>query len=273
MTPSDIGALARRALEVEVRLTPKPGLVDSENNGAHRDMDLSTFLRSAEALEPWFTRLAQAGYDLAGLPPAQTLPPLRKLGKQAEGEMYAATGGVNTHKGALFSLGLLCAGAGRCVRLGETLSADRLCALSAEIVRGITARELTPGADSHGLAAYARYGAQGVRGEAEGGFPAVRELALPHLLSREGSGEERALKALLALISRLWDTNVLHRAGEEGLCWLQGQARAVLDDFSLPALRALDRECIRRNISPGGSADLLAIALFLRDIERTSPVL
>lgn len=268
MTPSDIGALARRALEAEVRLTPKPGLVDSENNGAHRDMDLSTFLRSAEALEPWLTRLAQAGYDLAGLPPAQTLPPLRKLGKQAEGEMYAATGGVNTHKGALFSLGLLCAGAGRCVRLGETLSADRLCALSAEIVRGITARELTPGADSHGLAAYARYGAQGVRGEAEGGFPAVRELALPHLLSREGSGEERALKALLALISRLWDTNVLHRAGEEGLCWLQGQARAVLDDFSLPALRALDRECIRRNISPGGSADLLAIALFLRELEK-----
>ena len=113
-----------------------------------------------------------------------------------------------------------------------------------------------------------RYGVRGVRGEAEDGFPAVRELALPHLLSREGSGEERALKALLALISHLWDTNVLHRAGEEGLRWLRGQARAVLDDFSLPALRALDRECIRRNISPGGSADLLAIALFLRELEK-----
>lgn len=268
MTPSDIGALARRALEAEVRLTPKPGLVDSENTGAHRDMDLNTFLRSAEALEPWFTRLAQAGSDMAALPPPQTLHPLRELGKQAEGEMYAATGGVNTHKGALFSLGLLCAGAGRCVRLGETLSADRLCALSAETVRGITARELTPGADSHGLAAYARYGARGVRGEAEDGFPAVRELALPQLWAGEGSEEERALKALLALAARLWDTNVLHRAGEEGLRWLQGQARAVLDDFSLPALRALDRECILRNISPGGSADLLAIALFLRELEK-----
>lgn len=260
MTPQHIAALARGALEKEVLLTPKPGLVDAANSGAHRDMDRDTFLRSAAALEPWFQSMAERGRAFPEEAPAALFAALRSVGMQAEQAMYTATGGVNTHKGALFSLGLLCAACGRLTAQSRPLTAESLCGLSAKMTAGITARELT-GEGTHGLAAHAAYGARGVRGEAESGFASVRELALPHL------GEENGpYLALLHLIAHVRDTNVLHRAGEEGLAWLQARAAALLTDFSLSALEALDRDCIARNISPGGSADLLAIAFFLEAV-------
>lgn len=260
MTPQHIAALARAALEREVLLTPKPGLVDAANSGAHRDMDRDTFLRSAAALEPWFQSMAERGRALPEEAPAALFAALRPVGMQAEQAMYAATGGVNTHKGALFSLGLLCAACGRLTAQSRPLTVEALCGLSAQMTEGITARELT-GEDTHGLAAHAAYGARGVRGEAESGFASVCELALPHL-----GGEYGPYLALLHLIARVRDTNVLHRAGEEGLAWLQARAAALLTDFSLPALAALDEDCIAKNISPGGSADLLAIAFFLQAV-------
>ncbi len=259
MTPEAIAKLARTALEREVLLTPKPGLVDAANTGAHHDMDKDTFLRSAAALEPWFRRMAQAGEALALQPPAQVLAALRPMGLQAEEEMYAATGGVNTHKGALFSLGLLCGAAGILRGRGEALTADRLCELAARMTAGITARELC-GQATHGLAAHAQYGAKGVRGEAEAGFPSVRQLALPYLNRENGP-----YLALLSLISSVYDTNVLHRVGERGLHWLQSRAKTLLTDFSVNGLEQLDRDCIEKNISPGGCADLLAIAFFLEE--------
>ena len=257
MTPADIARMAREALEREVLLTPKPGLVDAANTGAHRDMDKDTFLRSAAALEPWFRVLAETGEQLAGQEPAAVLPHLRPIGLKAEQDMYAATGGVNTHKGALFSLGLLCAAGGRLSAGKQLLTAESLCAVCGAMTAGITQRELHD-RDTHGRMAHADYGAKGVRGEAESGFASVRRLALPYL------GEENGpYLALLSLITHVRDTNVLHRAGEEGLRWLQGRAKAILEDFSIPELERLDRECIERNISPGGSADLLALAFFL----------
>ncbi len=260
MTPETIAKLARAALEREVLLTPKPGLVDAANTGAHHDMDKDTFLRSAAALEPWFRRMAQAGEGLAHLAPARVLPHLRPLGLQAEADMYAATSGVNTHKGALFSLGLLCGAAGWLTANGRPVTCDALCDLAARMTAGITARELR-GSQTHGLAAHAQYGAKGVRGEAEAGFPSVRQLALPWLKQPNGD-----YLALLSLISAVRDTNVLHRAGEEGLGWLQSRATELLADFSLEKLRRLDRDCIEKNISPGGCADLLAIAFFLEGV-------
>ncbi len=262
MTPQRIAALARGALEREVLLTPKPGLVDAANPGAHQDMDVDTFLRSAAALEPWFQSMAERGSVLPGEAPADLLAALRPVGQEAERAMYAATGGVNTHKGALFSLGLLCAACGRLTAQNRPLTVESLCGFAARMTDGITARELSS-TGTHGLAAHAAYGAKGVRGEAESGFRSVRELALPEL-----EGPEGPYRALLRLISRVRDTNVLHRAGEEGLCWLQTRAETLLADFSLPALTALDRDCIDRNISPGGSADLLAIAFFLQAVTR-----
>lgn len=262
---AELGALARRALEQEVLLTPKPGLVDRRNSGAHRDMTAETFLRSAAALEPHFVLLARAGEAQAELPPAETLPPLRRLGMQAEEEMLRATGGVNTHKGALFSIGLLCACAGRQTARRQPLSPETLCALAAETAAGISARELG-GSGTNGLRVHASTGARGVRGEAESGFASVRQYALPYL--RAGCSQRDQLLALLALMRRVEDTNVLHRAGPEGLRWLQQRAGETLERFSLAALEQLDEECIRRNISPGGCADLLAIGLFLVQLDR-----
>lgn len=257
MTSAAIGKKAREALEREVLLTPKPGLVDAANRGAHNDMDKGTFLRSAAALEPWFQVMAERGKALPTEDPQALLADLRPIGLKAEADMYAATDGVNTHKGALFSLGLLCAAAGRLQAQGKPLTADNLCTLCAQMTAGITQREMHA-ADTHGLAVHAAYGAKGVRGEAESGFESVRVLALPHLEQENGP-----YLALLNLIAHVRDTNVLHRAGEEGLSWLQSRARDLLHDFSIPALEQLDRECIEKNISPGGCADLLAIAFFL----------
>ena len=248
MTSAAIGKKAREALEREVLLTPKPGLVDAANSGAHNDMDKGTFLRSAAALEPWFQAMAERGEALPTEDP------------QAEADMYAATGGVNTHKGALFSLGLLCAAAGRLQARNRPVTVENLCGLAAEMTAGITAREMNA-ADTHGLIVHAQYGAKGVRGEAESGFESVRVLALPYLEQENGP-----YLALLHLIAQVRDTNVLHRAGEGGLCWLQSRAKDLLNSFSIPALEQLDRECIEKNISPGGCADLLAIAFFIQSV-------
>lgn len=260
MTPAQIAAKARQALEREVLLTPKPGLVDAANNGAHTDMSKDTFLRSAAALEPWLLRMAERGKASLEESPAQLLATLRPMGLRAEEDMYAATEGVNTHKGALFSLGLLCAACGRLEAQNRPLTAENLCDLAAQMTAGITAREMGA-TDTHGLKAHAAYGAKGVRGEAESGFSSVRELALPYLKQENGS-----YLALLNLMAHVRDTNVLHRAGEVGLQWLQSRANVLLDDFSIPALEQLDRECIERNISPGGCADLLAIAFFIQSV-------
>lgn len=258
MTPEIIGNLARRALEREVLLTPKPGLVDAANNGAHKDMSKDTFLRSAAALERWFQSMAERGEASLSETPAQLLAALRPMGMEAEQDMYAATNGVNTHKGALFSLGLLCAACGRLQAQNALLTVQNLCDLAAQMTDGITQREMA-GDHTNGLRVHAAYGAKGVRGEAESGFESVRELALPHLKQEHGP-----YLALLNLMAHVRDTNVLHRAGEEGLSWLQGRAGEVLSAFSIPALEELDRQCIEKNISPGGCADLLAIAFFIQ---------
>ena len=260
MTAETIGKAAREALEREVLLTPKPGLVDAANNGAHNDMDKGTFLRSAAVLEPWFQGMAERGEALPNESPADLLAALRPMGIRAEADMYAATNGVNTHKGALFSLGLLCAACGRLQAQNTPFTIQNLCDLAAEMTDGITQREMQA-ADTNGLRVHAAYGAKGVRGEAESGFESVRELALPYLKQENGP-----YLALLNLMAHVRDTNVLHRAGEAGLSWLQSRAGEVLSDFSIPALEQLDRECIDRNISPGGCADLLAIAFFMQSV-------
>ena len=260
MTSAAIAKAAREALEREVLLTPKPGLVDAANSGAHNDMDKDTFLRSAAVLEPWFRMMAERGGALPTEAPQTLLAALRPMGMRAETDMYAATKGVNTHKGALFSLGLLCAAAGRLEAQCRPLTVESLCGLAAEMTAGITEREMHT-ADTHGLAVHAAYGAKGVRGEAEAGFESVRALALPYLAEENGP-----YLALLHLIARVRDTNVLHRAGESGLLWLQCRAQDLLNDFSIAGLERLDAECTERNISPGGCADLLAIAFFLQTV-------
>ena len=258
-----IGHVAETALKsllYEVSVTPKPGLVDRDNPGAHGDMDYYSFIDSAAALAPYFSRCAALGRDSL-CEPGDILARLRPLGLEAEEAMKRATGGANTHKGLIFSLGILCAAAGR---LGEGTDAGALCELAAKIAAPALG-DLPAG--SHGDLARERYGALGARGEAAGGFPAAR-LALTELREALDAGDsvDRAgVKALLRLMAGVRDTNVLYRAGEEGLAFVKSGARDLLQ-LGVPdeALEAYCAEMTARHVSPGGCADLLAIAFFLR---------
>jgi len=264
-----IGSLARAALEQEAMLSPQPGLVDAENCGAHKNMDVALLLTSAGVLEPYFVRFAQQGVLEAQLSPDGRLASIRADGVEAERAMFAATNGVNTHKGALFLLGVLCYAAGHASANGK-LSSREVCACGAMLCRGITA-ELGKGAGR----AFARYGARGARGEAEDGFLHVL-LALETFsrASEQGATAQDAwLLVLMRLIATVEDANVLARCGEVIARELRQRAAQLAAHYPAGGagladkIRALDYDCVIWNASPGGTADLLACAMFLRAME------
>jgi triphosphoribosyl-dephospho-CoA synthase CitG len=266
-----VGEAASRAMREEVRLSPKPGLVDSFDSGVHRDMDLALFLKSAASLESYFREVAREGI---GGETALLLSRLRPLGIRAEKTMFAATGGINTHKGQIFSLGVCTAAAVRVSSADEILGeAGRICrGLKGELVRS---RSRNRGL-SHGERIFRDTGTTGIRGEAEEGFPAVSLHSLPACRKAldEGAGrDEAALEALLALMAVVTDSNVLHRRGWEGLSLMRAEAEEFLSrggmrqSGAVGKLQVMNRLFIRENISPGGCADLLALTLFLTGAE------
>ena len=178
-----IGACAVEAMLYEVSATPKPGLVDRANNGAHHDMDFFTFMSSAAALRGSFDAFARIGVQHQAGPLHEMLPALQQAGRTAEQQMFALTQGVNTHKGMIFSLGMLAGAAGRLAAQGETLTAEKLCRSVAALCTGITAAAYAgireQGQLTKGEAMYLKYGVTGVRGEVENGFPTVRRAGLP----------------------------------------------------------------------------------------------
>ena len=271
---TEIGVLAHRALIREANVTPKPGLVDRENSGAHRDMDLALFCKSADALRPWFSDCARIGLELRDATPEQVFARLRKRGIEAENAMFAATDGVNTHKGALFSLGILCCAAAM-EGEGATLPAilDRAAALAQPALEDLTA--LCPdNAHTGGEVQYLNSGRTGVRGEAAAGFPHARDCGLPALkraLQHGATFNEACLQALLALMACVEDSNILRRRGPEALRSVQLRARALLEQgFNSDDLRRMNDDFVRENLSPGGSADLLAVTIFLFEIQNTN---
>lgn len=269
-TPDQIGTLAREALAKEAALSPKPGLVDAENNGAHQDMNLALLLASASALEPYFARFAEQGAREWRLSPKGRLASIRTDGIAAEEVMLAATSGVNTHKGALFLLGALCYAAGHASANGRRLLPETVCQIAGRLCAGIT-RELGARAGR----AYARYGARGARGEAEDGFPNALLALETFSRAREkgATGQDAWLLALLSLIAIVEDANVLSRCGETVALTLRQRAGELASRYPAGGalladeIRALDRECQAWNASPGGAADLLACAMFLRALE------
>ncbi|MCG2575621.1 triphosphoribosyl-dephospho-CoA synthase MdcB [Dechloromonas sp. XY25] len=265
-----IGRLALRSLYREVALAPKPGLVTPASQGSHGDMDFTTFQRSLHSLRPYFPEITVCG--LRG-PDFATL---QSLGIAAEAEMLAATGGINTHRGAIFNLGLLCAAAGWLIAAGETPEAARVCQVVADSwgddIRAGLASVPATAPLSHGLAVARRYGSGGARAEAAAGFPAAREVGLPAYraaLAATGDEELAEVQALFALIAEVDDTNLLWRGGPAGLAHGRHAAAQFLaaggvlsDDWRAHAA-AIDRDFVARRLSPGGSADLLGVTLFL----------
>ena len=263
-------ALAVRALLYEVTVTPKPGLVDRENNGSHRDMDMFTFMASASTLYPYFAacvRLGQAGREE---PAPDTFAALRFPGKLAEGRMLQATGGVNTHKGAIFTLGLACGALGR-LDAAHWREPAAVLAQIAAMTEGVE-RELGHN-EGHSPTAGERFyracGVTGVRGQAARGFPSVLRFGLPALETALAAGrteDEAGTAALLALLANTTDTNMLTRGGYERAGEKREELRALLAADPFPGretLEALDRAYIAENLSPGGSADLMALCWLL----------
>jgi triphosphoribosyl-dephospho-CoA synthase len=254
------------ALQREVDTHPKPGLVSHVDNGAHDDMDRTLLHRSAAVLEPYFADLAAAG---AG---AAAMDRLRAIGIVAERAMLAETGGVNTHRGAIFGMGLLCAAAGfrQIYAPGGTLGDIVVALWSTDILGGPV--ELR----SHGAEVARKHGAGGARMEAARGFPSLYDHALPALREgvalAEGDAEAARVHACMRLIASVEDANLLYRGGPEGLAFAQAQARSFLDAAGVgnPGWRAralaIHQAFVARRLSPGGCADLLAMALFARDL-------
>jgi triphosphoribosyl-dephospho-CoA synthase len=260
-----VADLAVHALLEEAELTPKPALVDRRGGGAHDDMDLGMLFSSAYALHPTFRDLATRAY---GCTPSRRLrEELAAIGRRGEATMFAVTGGVNTHRGAIWALGLLTAAA---AMAPVDAPPGDIAALAGQVVS--FPDRCAPTEASHGSLATRLYGVAGARGEARRSFPNVVGVALPALrATREAGQPERLarLDALIALIAHVDDTCLLHRGGRPALRDAQAGARAVMavggnaTVAGRRAVRSLEITLLRHNASPGGSADLLAAALFL----------
>lgn len=273
-----LGQKAEEALLEELYATPKPGLVDRYSNGAHKDMDLPLFEKSAGALKPFFSQMAELGY-LCDKHPSGMFPELRKLGIEAENAMRKATGDINTHKGSIFSLGILCAAAGYCYHWNGYAAMHNLIRTEQEMVRKTLAEELSTLGEkekkSHGEMLYKKYGIQGARGEALNGYPSACKTGLPVLLEgirKRQDWNRIKLQVLLSLMAQVDDTNVLFRTDEKTLEEAKQAAEHFLNEGGayrkdgLQKLELMDEEFTRKNISHGGCADLLAVTLFLYSI-------
>jgi triphosphoribosyl-dephospho-CoA synthase len=262
-TPRAIGRAATLALHDELALSPKPGLVTLVDSGSHTDMDAHTFMRSLFALRGYFVRIAELG--AAGAPFAA----LERCGIDAEARMLAATGGINTHRGAIFTLGLLCAAAGAvaaadCMPTPALLRSTLLQRWGA----ALAARAGRPSTLPGGIAAR-RYGLRSASKEAALGFPVLFETALPAMQAGAARGIGRPLALLDTLfhvMAVLDDANLAHRGGFEGLCHARQTASRYLAaggaarPGGVAAAAEIGADFVRRRLSPGGAADTLAAA-------------
>lgn len=272
---TQIGELAGWALATEVMLSPKPGLVDQLNTGSHSDLTVDLMLRSAQTLVPYFVEMAEAAQVPSHLACDLDLrESIGLIGRVAEKAMMSETKGVNTHRGAIWALGLLATSA---AALGKNASAVQVCQQAGLIAQ--LPDQHAPVAFSKGLHATHRYRINGAREEAKNGFVSITECALPALKASRANGDsEQAaqLNALLALMTRLSDTCVLSRAGQTGLDLMQQGAQTILElggaasELGMAELIELNKQMVALNASPGGAADLLAATIFVDALEQQS---
>ena len=263
--------LAVEVLAAEAMLTPKPALVDGRGSGVHLDLDLSAMLKSARSLHGTFLKMAEAA-AARGEPNQALREQLARIGRSGERCMFAATGGSNAHRGAIWVLGLLVAA--RAIQDDESPRGEAGTRETAALAARIAAfpDRYAPAQDSHGVRACRRYGVRGARGEAVAGFPHVIEVGLPAMWAARANGADETcarLDALMAIMATLDDTCLLHRGGISALQAAQRGARETLmaggssSAAGRRALLRLDAELVKRNASPGGCADLLAACIFL----------
>ncbi|RFP18911.1 MULTISPECIES: triphosphoribosyl-dephospho-CoA synthase MdcB [unclassified Duganella] len=269
----DVARLAARSLHAELCLYPKPGLVSLVDPGSHEDMDAQTFMRSLFSLRHYFKKICLAGLNDA--PFAR----LKQLGIEAEAAMLKATRGINTHRGAIFSLGLLCATAGRARAQGTPMTPAALRAAMlirwGEELAMHAAAVAAPSDLSNGLRVAARYAVSGAREEGALGLPSVFEIGVPALLASRARGASMTharIDTLFTLMARISDSNVYHRAGPQGAQTVRTHAQHFIDlggtanaDWCAQAL-ASHQAFVQQRLSPGGAADLLAASCLVHAI-------
>lgn len=264
--------IAQMALLKEVTLSPKPGLVDLNNCGSHRDMNLQTFMRSIAAISPWLDQFYLYGKSITV--EDKFLPNLRPLGIQCELSMFKATNNVNTHKGGVFAFGLLLAAIGKLDNDQIALSYQTICDEVAKACQGLVQQELETrnSVTTVGERLFKQHRLTGARGEAESGYLTVRNISLPIFkeMMITGHDEETSLlQAMLYLLAYNNDTNLVSRGGMAGLQYVQDAAKSIIaiggmiQQGGKEKLLELDQQLIKRNLSPGGTADLIAITWFL----------
>lgn len=264
-----IGTWAALSLLDEVCITPKPGLVDRCNSGSHHDMDISTFVASTAALVPYFRRCVQIGWETRLCKPETTFLQLRQAGLEAEQAMFRATKGINTHKGAIFTLGILCGAVGRhwSPGLDGCWFSDSLFQTVGEMTRDAMESDFRHmDCSTAGGRLFTKQGIRGIRGEVAQGLPSVKEIGLPvfrECLNEGMDYNEAGAVTLLHLISQVEDTNMLHRGGPGLAAEAREKAGALLPRPSLAQIAELDDWFRERNLSPGGCADLLAATIFV----------
>lgn len=280
-----IAAAAQRAILYEVSASPKPGLVDRYDAGAHKDMDFYTFMDSSAALYKGFFDCAAEGLTFTGTDFTELLIKIRPHGIEAESAMFSATQNINTHKGVLFSLGIACSAVGYLMqnKKKEKIHIEDICELVSAIGCGLVEKELSPihykdGEKlTNGEKLYLHHGITGVRGEVESGFQTIQKQVLGLMREMDHwQTNDWLLEMLLRIMQTTEDSNVIFRGGMTGLELVKAEAAAFIlsggmkQDKAYERLSTMNERFTDLRLSPGGAADLLSVAVFLALIERES---
>lgn len=278
-----IASLAQRAILYEVSTTPKPGLVDRDNSGSHKDMNFFTFMASSSVLYRGFFQCALEGLSFDEIDSTKLLSKIRAHGIECERSMFEATCGINTHKGIIFSLGILSAVVGNLYKNHglQNFSVEVVCHEVKRVAKDLSLRDFKDVSSkrilTHGERLYKEFGYKGIRGEIESGFITVQENSIGTIrnwdISKELSMNDLFLEIIMNIMAESEDTNVIIRGGRESLKMVKSISREFLKSGGMKQfgarekLEAMNEEFIKENISPGGSADLLAVSIFLGMIE------
>lgn len=274
-----IGYALSKALLYEVTCAVKPGLVDRFDSGAHDDMDIFTFIDSVCAIGRYFEKFALIGYGWEEVSPG-CLQTIRPLGIECEKEMFSATNGINTHKGAIFSMSVIAACSAYCFKKNGRIDTEKVCSYSAITVsdvikdfENLDKKEKL----SHGEKLYLKYGCKGIRGEVMSGFQSVREFSLSEIRKLDSphtKKEEVLVTTLLKLVANVEDTNILSRSDHTFMALIQEKAKLCISmggaytEEGKKKIDDLDNLCKLMKISPGGCADLLAVTIAFYFLER-----
>jgi triphosphoribosyl-dephospho-CoA synthase len=269
-----IAGYAIEAMLCEVAAYPSPGLVSSISKGAHMDMDHYSFIKSTSILSQYMVLFAEEGYS--DRTPKEIFKAIRNIGIEAEKEMFKGTKGINTHKGMLFLLGISCAAVTKAIN--DKKSFEEIQGIIKQMTRGLVQDELSymnkDKAVSHGEKLFLKYNVEGIRGQVERGIPLVFDYSMQvYKENKSLKLNDRLIHTLISIMIHCEDSNVLHRHSMDTLKEVQQKATHIISlggmttESGKAAIEELNKEFINRHISPGGSADLLAVTVFFNSVE------